>query len=61
MRPKEGASVSQSLRWDEVTEDLDPADFTVEVVLGRVERDGDLFSDVLELKQALGPPLRQLR
>jgi bifunctional non-homologous end joining protein LigD len=61
VRPKENASVSTPLRWDEVTEDLDPAAFTVEVVLGRVERDGDLFSDVLELKQALGPALRQLR
>ena len=48
------------LRWEEVTEDLDPASFTMEVVLGRVERDGNLFADVLELKQALGPALREL-
>jgi bifunctional non-homologous end joining protein LigD len=60
VRPKEGAPVSTPLRWEEVTEDLDPAAFTTEVVLGRVERDGDLFSDVLELNQALGPALREL-
>jgi bifunctional non-homologous end joining protein LigD len=60
VRPKEGAPVSTPLRWDEVTEDLDPGDFTMEVVLGRVERDGDLFADVLELNQALGPALREL-
>jgi bifunctional non-homologous end joining protein LigD len=60
VRPKAGAPVSTPLRWDEVTEDLDPGDFTMEVVLGRVEREGDLFSDVLELSQALGPALREL-
>jgi bifunctional non-homologous end joining protein LigD len=59
-RPKEGAPVSTPLRWEEVTEDLDPGAFTTEVVLGRVERDGDLFAPVLELKQALGPALREL-
>jgi DNA primase len=53
--------VSTPLRWEEVTEDLDPASFTTEVALGRVERDGDLFADVLELKQALGPALRELK
>jgi bifunctional non-homologous end joining protein LigD len=60
VRPKEGAPVSTPLRWEEVTEDLDPGAFTMEVVLGRVERDGDLFADVLELSQALGPALREL-
>ncbi len=61
VRPKEGAPVSTPLRWDEVTEDLDPGAFTMEVVLGRVERDGDLFADVLELSQALGPALREIK
>jgi bifunctional non-homologous end joining protein LigD len=61
VRPKEGAPVSTPLRWDEVTEELDPGSFTTEVVLGRVERDGDLFADVLELSQALGPALRELK
>jgi bifunctional non-homologous end joining protein LigD len=61
VRPNAGAPVSTPLRWEEVTEDLDPASFTMEVALGRVERDGDLFADVLELKQALGPALRELK
>ena len=61
MRPNAGAPVSTPLRWEEVTEDLDPAAFTMEVVLGRVERDGDLFSGVLELNQALGPALREVK
>ena len=61
VRPNAGAPVSTPLRWQEVTEDLDPTSFTMEVVLDRVERDGDLFSDVLELNQALGPALRQVK
>jgi bifunctional non-homologous end joining protein LigD len=61
VRPRAGAAVSTPLRWDEVSEDLDPADFTMEVVLGRVERDGDLFEGVLTTKQSLGKALRELR
>jgi bifunctional non-homologous end joining protein LigD len=61
VRPREGAPVSTPLRWDEVTENLDPRDFTMEVVLGRIERDGDLFQPVLTMKQSLGAALRKLR
>ena len=53
--------MSTPLRWDEVTEDLDPRDFTMEVVLARVERDGDLFEGVLNGKQSLSAALRELR
>jgi bifunctional non-homologous end joining protein LigD len=61
VRPKEGAPVSTPLRWDEVNEDLDPAAFTMDVVLGRVERDGDLFEGVLKTRQSLGAALRALQ
>jgi bifunctional non-homologous end joining protein LigD len=61
VRPREGAPVSTPLRWDEVSEDLDPRDFTMEVVLGRVERDGDLFEGVLTTRQSLGEALRRLQ
>jgi bifunctional non-homologous end joining protein LigD len=60
VRPHPGAPVSAPLRWDEVTEDLDPRDFTMEVVLGRVERHGDLFAPTLELHQSLGKALRSI-
>ena len=55
VRPKPGAPVSTPLRWDEVNESLDPAAFTMEVVLARVEQHGDLFAGVLKGKQSLKP------
>jgi bifunctional non-homologous end joining protein LigD len=60
VRPKQGAPVSTPLRWDEVTEDLNPADFTMDVVLDRVRKHGDLFADVLTTKQSLGTALKAL-
>ena len=48
VRPKPGAPVSTPLHWDELTPGVRPRDFTMEVVLERVERHGDLFAPVLE-------------
>jgi bifunctional non-homologous end joining protein LigD len=61
VRPKAGAPVSTPLRWDEVNESLDPAAFTMDAVLERVAREGDLFEGVLTTKQSLGEALRRLR
>ncbi|HEY7560767.1 MAG TPA: DNA ligase D [Gaiellaceae bacterium] len=61
VRPQAGAPVSTPLRWEEVVEGLDPGRFTMDVVLGRVARDGDLFAGVLETRQSLGRALRELR
>jgi bifunctional non-homologous end joining protein LigD len=61
VRPRAGAPVSTPLRWDEVTEDLDPTAFTMETVLRRVQRHGDLFEGVLTTRQSLGEALRRLR
>jgi bifunctional non-homologous end joining protein LigD len=60
VRPLPGAPVSAPLRWQELTTELDPRDFTMDVVLGRVERHGDLHAPVLELRQSLGAALRSL-
>src|SRR6476646_224855 len=48
VRPKPGAPVSTPLRWDELTRDLRPRAFTMQVALERVEQHGDLFAAVLE-------------
>jgi bifunctional non-homologous end joining protein LigD len=60
VRPKPGAPVSTPLRWDEVTEDLDPSAFTMDAVLERVREHGDLFAGVLTEKQSLSAALRAL-
>jgi bifunctional non-homologous end joining protein LigD len=61
VRPKPGAPVSTPLRWEELTEDIRPRDFTMAVALQRVAEHGDLFEPVLHGTQALGPALKQLR
>jgi bifunctional non-homologous end joining protein LigD len=61
VRPRARAPVSTPLRWDEVEESLDPTSFTMDVVLERVRRHGDLFEGVLTTRQRLEPALRALR
>ena len=61
VRPRPGAPVSTPLRWEEIDESLDASSFTMEVVLERVRRHGDLFEGVLRTRQRLEPALRALR
>ena len=61
VRPMPGATVSTPLRWDEVNEKLDPTIYTMEAVLDRLDRHGDLYEGVLKTKQHLGPALRALK
>ncbi len=57
VRPKPGATVSTPLKWSEVKQGLDPADFTIETVLKRFKKVGDLFQPILgqgiDLKKVL--------
>lgn len=47
VRPKPGATVSTPLEWNEVNEKLHPSQFTVNNVLPRFEKKGDLWKPVL--------------
>jgi bifunctional non-homologous end joining protein LigD len=61
VRPRPGAPVSMPLRWEDVKPGLDPSDFTMDVVVRRVAKDGDLFSGVLEGGQSLAQALASVR
>jgi bifunctional non-homologous end joining protein LigD len=60
VRPKPGAPVSTPLRWEELTADVRPRDFTMAVALERVAALGDLFAPVLEEPRPLGPAAKRL-
>jgi DNA primase len=59
VRPQPGSAVSALLRWDEFTEDAGPLDFPVNVVLGRIEREGGPFVGAVGGKQSLMKALRR--
>src|ERR671938_13937 len=60
VRPKAGAPVSTPLRWEELTPDVRPRDFTMAIVLERCREHGDLFAPVLEAPRPLGAARRRL-
>ncbi len=47
VRPRNGATVSTPLLWQEVTDKLDPSKFTIRTTLSRVQKRGDLWKPVL--------------
>lgn len=47
IRPKEGASVSMPLEWNEVKTGMKPTDFNIHNALERMKEKGDLFKPVL--------------
>ena len=61
VRPKPGAPVSTPLRWEELTENVRPRDFPMEVALERVAEHGDLFEGVLTTRQSLSKALKALQ
>jgi bifunctional non-homologous end joining protein LigD len=60
VRPHAGAPVSTPLAWEELTDDLDPRTFTMDVVLRRLDERGDLFAPVLAGGQSIAKALRSL-
>ena len=60
VRPKPGAPVSTPLRWEELTPEVSPRDFTMEVALERVKKHGDLFAPVREDPRPLAPAAKAL-
>jgi len=53
VRAVPGARVSTPLRWSELSEELDPADFTIRTVPDRVKRLGDLWATGMQSPNSL--------
>jgi bifunctional non-homologous end joining protein LigD len=60
VRPKPGAPVSTPLHWEELTDDVRPRDFSMDVARRRLDERGDLFAPVLEDPRPLAPAQRAL-
>ncbi|WP_276502083.1 DNA ligase D [Terrimonas pollutisoli] len=60
LRPKKGATVSTPLDWKEVTHKLHPSQFTIENILERVEKKGDIFKPVLTGSTNIDKALKNL-
>ena len=60
IRPVRGASVSTPLDWKEVNHQLSPQQFTIENILLRVKRKGDLFLPVLNESNSVDKALKAL-
>ena len=60
VRPKPGATVSLPLQWEELTEELDRRELTMERTLRRIADDGDLFRPVLDGGQTLDAAVQVL-
>ena len=52
-RAEPDASVSTPLKWTEITDDLDPRDFTIETLPKRLKRVGDLWATGMRRKNQL--------
>jgi bifunctional non-homologous end joining protein LigD len=52
-RAKPDATVSTPLDWDELTDDLDPGEFTIETAPRRFAEVGDIWAAQLKKKNSL--------
>ncbi|MEJ7829444.1 MAG: DNA ligase D, partial [Segetibacter sp.] len=48
IRPKKGATISTPLDWSEVKEGLDPKNFNIHTIAGRIKGKGDLFAPMID-------------
>ncbi len=60
LRPVPGASVSTPLEWKEVNHKLTPKQFTLENIIQRIKKKGDLFSPVLNGTNSIEKALKAL-
>jgi bifunctional non-homologous end joining protein LigD len=62
VRPKPCATVSAPLKWDEVKrKKITTGDFTIRNIVKRLERQGDLFKEVLNNRQKLDEAMEKIK
>lgn len=61
LRPVPGASVSTPLEWKEVNHKLTPKQFTIQNILQRIKKKGDLFLPVLQESNSIEKALKALK
>ncbi|HEX2191378.1 MAG TPA: DNA ligase D [Longimicrobiaceae bacterium] len=61
VRARPGATVSTPLRWEELTDDLDPKRFTMDTVPERVAEVGDLWAEAMRRPNRLSGLLKNER
>lgn len=60
VRPKPGAPVSAPLHWSEVKHGLHPSQFTIQNMLQRLQKNGDIFSNILKQQTNIAKALKLL-
>jgi bifunctional non-homologous end joining protein LigD len=60
VRPLPGAPVATPLRWEELVSELEPGSLTMDVVLDRVARLGDVHEALLHGRQRLDRALARV-
>jgi len=60
-RPRPGAPVSTPLKWEEFKRPIDPKEFTIKTIFGRLDKYGDLFEKALTDRQDISDILAVLK
>jgi bifunctional non-homologous end joining protein LigD len=60
VRPKQGATISTPLEWNEVNKNLSPSRFTIKNILNRLDKTGDIWKPVLSKGAKLDKILKTL-
>ena len=61
VRPKQGATVSTPLLWNELTTKLKPGNFTIKNMMKRLDKVGDLWAPVIGKGENLLRALKKIQ
>ncbi len=53
LRPTANATVSTPLTWEELKDDINPVNFNLNTIYGRIRSTGNIWSEILNIRQTL--------